>query len=96
VVLAGAIIFEHFLSQWIINWKPNGQAGRLVMLGFRAGIVASAFAAFARLARVPEAVEGFDFVHWQIRMIVQRASAMRYPAGSSERSFIPEEPKQTP
>lgn len=74
-VLAGAIAFEHLLGQYVIRWNPHEHFACAVLLGFRATVMALGFGALAWVARVPEAIEGVDYLNWQIR------AAVTYPFG---------------
>ena len=70
MVLAGAIAFEHLLGQYVIRWNPHEQFARAILLCLRATLLVLGFAAIARIARVPEAIEGIDYLNWQIRAAV--------------------------
>jgi hypothetical protein len=50
----------------VIRWSPHEQFACAILLGLRATLLALSFAALAWIARVPEAIEGIDYLNWQI------------------------------
>jgi hypothetical protein len=93
-ILAAAIALEHFVGLRLVTWNLMGQAQHFLILGFRSGIIACGFVALAWLARVPEAIEGFEFLNWQVRAVLQWPRTLWY-AGGSEESLVAEESKET-
>ena len=93
VALGGAIIFEHFVNPFVAL-SAAGQVTGLLVLCFRAGLIASGFAAIAWLIRLPEAIEGFNFLNWQIQALVR--GIMKHQAKIRKEGAVSGEPRQTP